>query len=157
MSLIKFNPYQTRPIRFLEIYRFDDWQIKVYSISVYNPLVSHENIKMAKDQIESWLLQSKMHNLPTYNIATLILHEGREGCFAIINWWVDENMLQNFVYLKKHGETGFTLFSDSGISTCVWEMAVWWHERNIWVKHVLMQNENPDFEAYLNDQLNTDL
>ena len=40
---------------------------------------------------------------------------------------------------------------------CVWEMAILWHERNAWVKHVLMKNENPDFEGYLNEQLNQDI
>ncbi len=85
------------------------------------------------------------------------MHEGKEGVFAIINWWIDENMLQNFVYLKKYNEQEFQLFSQDGICTCVWEMAVWWHERNAWVKHILCKHDRPDFQDYLNDQLNTDI
>jgi hypothetical protein len=63
-------------------------------------------------------------------------------------------MLQNFVYLKANNAAEFVLFSDKGISTCVWEMAIWWHERNAWVKHILMKNEKPDFEAYLMEHFN---
>jgi hypothetical protein len=147
------SAYQQRPVRFVEIYQHNDWQIKLYSISVKNEYVSEENVQKAKCHLESWLLKSSIHDLETYKIATLILHEGKEGCFAIINWWIDENMLQNFVYLAEDGRD-YELFSANGITTCIWEMAILWFERNAWVKHVLMKNENPDFNAYLNEQLN---
>jgi hypothetical protein len=51
----------------------------------------------------------------------------------------------------------YKLFSDTGIITCVWEMAVLWHERNAWVKHILQQHNKPNINAYLQDQLNTDI
>ena len=149
--------YQTRPIRFLEIFPHQDWKIKLYSISVKNEYVSDENVMLAKSNIANWLTNSTLYGLDTYKVATLIIHEGCEGCFAIVNWWIDENMLQNFVYLKREGKTEFELFSDKGMMTCVWEMAVLWHERNAWAKHILMQHENPDMAAYLNEQLNTDI
>lgn len=148
--------YQPRPIRFLEIHQEDDWNVKLYSISSENEFVSNDNISLVKKRIGEWLSKSNLHHFETYKIATLIIHESREGCLAIINWWVGENMLQNFVYLMEN-ENSYKLFSDSGITTCVWEMAVWWHERNAWVKHILMKNDEPDFDAYLNEQLNADI
>lgn len=150
------SSYTTRPIRFLEVYNYNDWQIKLYSISIHSEFVSKENIEKTKQQLDNWLSKSEVYDLETYKIATLILHEGKEGCFAIINWWIDENMLQNFVYLMDVSNE-YKLFSDNGITTCVWEIAIIWHERNAWVKHVLMKNENPDFQAYINEQLNQDL
>lgn len=150
------SPYQQRPVRFLEIHQHSDWKIKLYSISVKNEFVSAENVQNAKQQLGFWLSKNSNSGLETYNIATLILHEGKEGCFAVINWWLDENMLQNFVYLSENGKD-YKLFSANGITTCVWEMAVLWHERNAWVKHVLLKNENPDFIAYLNEQLNENI
>lgn len=156
MQKIK-TKYQQRPIRFIEIHQHNNWQIKLYSISIKNEYVSTENIQNAKLHLDSWLSKSEIYNFETYKIATLILHEGKEGVFAIINWWIDENMLQNFVYLKMYNEQEFQLFSQDGICTCVWEMAVWWHERNAWVKHILCKHDRPDFQAYLNDQLNTDI
>ena len=90
-------------------------------------------------------------------MATLILHEAKEGVFANINWWIGENMLQNFVYLKKINDHNFKLYSEGGMATCVWEMAIWWHERNSWVKYILMQNEKPNVDEYLKDQLNIDI
>jgi hypothetical protein len=149
------NKYKPRPIRFIEIYQEQEWNIKTYSISIASEFVSAENIAAVKLEIPQWLQKSKLHHFQNYKTATLIIHEGREGCFAIINWWVGENMLQHFVYLKKNGQLAFELFSESGITTCVWEMAILWHERNAWVNHVLMNHENPDFDSYLNAQLNS--
>lgn len=151
------NPYKPRSIRFLELYQHEEWTLKIYSISYKNERVASEDVQLAKSYLNKWLLKSEAYQLEIYNIATLILHEFKEGCFAVINWWTDENMLQNFVYLKRVNETYFEIYSDKGIATCVWEMAIWWHERNAWVKHILMRNENPDVEAYLSEQLNQDI
>jgi hypothetical protein len=151
------NAYQSRPIRFLECYQHQEWTLKIYSISSKKSRVNEEDVILAKTYLEVWLQQCVAYKLETYKIATLILHEFKEGCFAVINWWTDENMLQNFVYLKQNNTNEFVLYSDRGMASCVWEMAIWWHERNAWVKHVLMQSENPDFEAYLLEQFNADI
>lgn len=149
--------YKPRPIRFLERYQHDDWNLKVYSISFNAEIVKEEDLHLAKTYLSEWLKSSDDYNLASYKIATLILHEFRDGVFAIINWWIGENMLQNFVYLRENNQKHFKLYSNNGMATCVWEMAVWWHERNAWVNHILRQSTNPDWEAYLNDQLNIDI
>jgi hypothetical protein len=150
--------YKTRPIRFLEIYTLQDWKIKMYSISVRHTLVDAQNIENAKQLLHVWLQDSEIYPLETYKIATLILHEGKEGCFAIINWWISENMLQQFVYLAKNEQPAeFKLYSNNGIFTCVWEMEVLWFEKNAWVKNILMKADKPDVEAYLDEHLNVDI
>lgn len=153
----KFGSYKARFIRFLEVFQFEDWHIKVYSISRTTQLVAKENMDLAKSHLGEWLEKHKHTELQSYQIATLILHEFSGGCFAITNWWVDENMVQNYVYLKPLNEPDFSLYSDTGIATCVWEMAIWWHERNAWVEHVLKQADSPDFKAYLENQLNIEI
>lgn len=66
-------------------------------------------------------------------------------------------MLQNHVFVAIHEDPDhFKLFSDKGIITCVWELTVIWFERNAWVEHVLKQSDHPNFDAYLNSQLNAD-
>jgi hypothetical protein len=155
---MEFSPYQPRPVRFLEIFSCDDWKIKIYSISVRSEYVQPSTVDCAKQYLRDWLRQSQAHPLDTYKIATLILHEGREGIFAIVNWWIDENMLQQFVYLAPYeNPTEYKLFSDKGITTCVWELAVIWFERNAWVEHVLKKSRDPDFEKYLQQHLTADV
>lgn len=151
-----FSAYQTRPIRFLEIHQAGEWTVKIYSLSSKNERVPEAHLNRAKSHLKSWLANAASTTFKTYGIATLILHECREGCFAIVNWWIDENMLQHYVYLDR-GSGHYELFSDSGIVTCVWESAIIWFERNAWVEHVLMKNTKPDFKSYLNQQLNDNL
>lgn len=150
--------YKKRPVRFIELYETNGWKMKIYSISVLNERVSQETISQVKKQVPGWLKHSIIHPLETYNIATLILHEGNEGVFALINWWIGENMIQHYVYFSGYDNpVEFTLFSDKGISFCVWELAVMWHERNAWVEHVMKNNSRPDFEAYLSSVMNEDI
>ncbi len=151
-------PYNQRPIRFLEIYQHNDWQIKIYSISIHNEFVKKGNSDIVKTYLSEWLQQADNYSLNTYNISTLIIHEYKNGCYAIINWWIDENMLQQFVYLATtDSPSEFILYSDKGIITCVWEMAVLWFERNNWVENVLMKAPNPDLKKYLEQQYNADV
>ncbi len=150
--------YKKRPVRFIELCETGEWKIKIYSISVLNERVSPEAILQVKELIPGWLENSSIHELDNYKIATVIVHEGKEGIFALINWWVGENMLQHYVYFAGYDKPyDFKLFSDKGISYCVWELAVIWHERNAWVKHVLKKEGKPDFEAYLSSVINEDV
>lgn len=152
------NKYQQRPVRFLEVYQIGEWQVKIYTMSIKDTFVSTYTIQLAKKNLQEWLSAKNNYALETYNIATLILHQGKEGCFAVINWWIDENMLQQFVYLARNeNPTEFSIYSDKGIITCVWEMAVLWFERNLWIKYILKNNKKPDFKSYLNKHLNADV
>lgn len=158
MESIPFKPYRKRPVRFIEIYQYNDWQIKLYSISIQHEFVSSMNIELAKRCMPEWLKHTDNYPLNTYQIATLILHEGKEGCFAIISWWIDENMLQLHVYLSSYDQPStFQLYSDKGMVSCVWEMAVLWFERNAWVEHVLSKPSSPDFNSYLQQHMNEDV
>jgi len=149
--------YAPRSVRFKGHFLFEDWRIKLYSISVRNEHVEESRLNEVKFNLSKWLEKSCAYPLDTYRMATLIIHEGKEGCFVILNWWIGENMLQNFCYLKRHGEPDFQLYSDQGMMACIWEMAVLWHERNAWVRNILQQPQNPDVNAYLADGLNADV
>ena len=148
--------YRTRPVKFIEVLSCGEWQVKIYSISLNNPVVNEQSLNAAKQMLPVWLEKHNIYELDTYQVATLILHEGKEGCFVIINWWIDENMLQQFVYLETYTAPGiYNLYSDNGIFTCVWEMAVLWFERNAWVEKVLKQPQHPQaIQQYLQTYFN---
>jgi hypothetical protein len=150
--------FKTRPIRFIQIIEHKDWKLKLYSISSKKESVSEKTIENALKNLDDWLSKTDSTNFENYKISTLILHEWEGGIFAIINWWIDENMLQHYVYLSTNeNPCDYKLFSANGIVTCVWELAVLWHERNAWVEHVLKKDKNPDIETYLNNVLNCDV
>lgn len=153
------HTYQKRPVRFIELHACEGWTLKIYSISIKNEIIDYSLLALAKIELPLWLKKNAIYDLDTYKVATLILHEGKEGCFAILNWWIDENMLQQYVYLKSNiNPNEFRFFSHNGIYTCVWEMAVLWFERNAWVEYVLKNPQNPDaIKNYLAAQLNEDV
>lgn len=150
--------YAPRPIRFLGLFNVGEWRIKAYSISVKSERVDPGTAEHVLALLPAWLANSNLYNLPTYRVATLVVHEGREGCFAIISWWIDENMLQTSVHLATDPEQrDFELFSDRGVFTCVWELSVLWFERNAWVEHVLKDPDDPQaMDRYLAQHLNAD-
>jgi hypothetical protein len=129
--------FKSRPIRFIKLYSEKDWHIKIYSISDTKEFVHEAYINNALPNLPEWLALSNYTNYQNYKVATLIFHECKEGCFAILNWWVDDNMLQHYVYVCPDINSEYTVFSSNGIVTCVWELQVLWHERNAWIKHVL--------------------
>lgn len=150
--------YQPRPIRFVEVFEEQNISFKFYSISNRNEVAAQENKKAVKQKALAWHQEMETQGLNTYRTAILMVHEVKEGLMGICSRWIDENMLQTHVYLQDLNQPEiFHPFSQNGINTCVWELAVLWHERNAWVKYILMQNEKPDMEAYLNEQLNTTL
>jgi len=150
------NPYKTRPVRYIGLIKHEGWTVKAYSISAKHAMVPDELIAFAKAQLSVWLQKSEGYT--TYNIAVLIVHEGVDGIFTLLNWWIDENTIQNQVFFSAYDKPGtYVGLSENGVVACVWELAVLWHERNAWITHVLKKNDRPDWEGYVNDFLNADV
>jgi hypothetical protein len=151
------NKYQKRPVRRIGLLLQDDWSVKAYSISVNSHSVPARLAVLAKvkffDEVKHIDIPFRSHR-----IGILIVHQGVDGFYTLLNWWTDENILCNRVYFSTYQEPGdFSSISEKGIVACVWELAVLWHERNSWVANILMKNNQPDYDAYLNDFLNADV
>lgn len=159
MIVQRLQPYAPRPVRYLGLEEVAGWRIKTYSISVKAERVEEHVVAHVRTCLPNWLEKHSAYLLDTYGIATLILHEGREGCFAILSWWIDSNMLQTSVYLAMDpARRDFRLFSDRGVFTCVWELAIHWFERNAWVNDVLARLDDPNGpEHYLARHFNADV
>ncbi len=149
--MIDFTPYSERTIQFVKVDTHENWRIKVYTITRQNSSIDALTWVQIKSHLTGWLEKCHAYKLPVYQIATMIVHAGVDACYVLINWWTGENMLQNYVYIKKDQDADFSLYSGDGMTACVWELAVIWHERNAWIKHILMQPEHPQFEQYLLD------
>ena len=87
-------------------------------------------------------------NLPNYGLGFVIVHRGREATFVLLDVWVGENMLWHQTWVD-----GVNV-SQSGISVCVWELAVQAHERVAWIKHIYRATgETPHVDGYLADRI----
>ncbi|WP_123622746.1 isochorismatase [Halorubrum sp. CSM-61] len=156
-SITLSEPYQTRPIRFLDCLERDGWQIKRYGISTRGEYPPDDMVaagsKRAVDRLPSPPVTENR-----YGVAVLIVHEARDVNFVSLNWWVDENVLKNVVYLSQPDTpTEFEDISETDITACVWELEVLSFERDAWVETVLANETGPDIDAYLSRCLSTDV
>jgi hypothetical protein len=146
--------YQPRQVEFQQLLTLNDWRVKVYTVTHRASFASPDILASAIAQLPQWLAQSRALERPTYNIAFLIVHEGRDGVWTLVNWWLGENMLQSVTYFTgNENPSEFTLLSQAGGMACVWELAVISFERAMWIEYVLKNAHQPDFTGYCHQSL----
>jgi hypothetical protein len=151
------TPYEPRSIRFLDLWRIDDWRIKLYGIAYGCPLPRPELIAAAK-QIATQQLHSLPADLRHYHVGFLGVHDGRTANFVFLDFWADENELHHHVFVSPTDRPGqFANVTRTGLSACVWDLRLQAFERDAWVTHVLQRGEAPDFDGYLAATLNADV
>ena len=75
--------------------------------------------------------------------AFAIFHEGAKFPYLILAWWGNDNEL--FTSVSVNTDSGWV--EDSAVySFCVYDLEVFWHERNFFVKH--MYCSTPRLESY---------
>ncbi len=163
------SAYHPRPIRYHGLVEQDGWKLKIYRITKSADIeLSDQFIKEATDVALKHLESPKesviaagvnWSELPHYHVGYLIIHIGNDAAFALLDYWVGENMLNHQTWAKPVEDLTqpFVNISSSGINVCVWEMAVQIHERKAWLEHVYRADERPDINAYLNDTFNADV
>ena len=146
--------YKKRNIRFIEHLTNSNWSTKAYTISENETFNSMDTYAESKRLLPTWLEQLNSFDSRHENMSFLILHEGSEGVFVLVNTWVGNNMLQTHIFLSKYEDpTEFEKISGDGLFGCVWEMEVINHEKNAWIKYILKNAENPDYKSYLKETL----
>lgn len=147
------EPYQPRPIRFLELWQEVAWRIKVYGIAYLRLLPRPELLTAAKQIARMQLasVQSQSH----YGVGFVGVHDGRGANFVFVDYWADENELHHHVYVSPSDQPeALEYVTPSGLVACVWDLRVMWFERQAWVETVLANPSGPDVERYLLHQLN---
>ena len=153
-----FTRYKPRNVEFRQLLTSNDWTIKLYTITHRASFGAETFLANALAQLPTWLEKSKALKFPTYNIAFLIVHEGRDGVWTLINWWIGGEMLQATTFYTSFEKPGeFLLLPTEGFMACVWELAVISFERAMWVEYILKKAEKPDFTGYLQKYLSKEV
>ena len=149
----RFEQYRDRKMSFLKVAKVEDWQIKVYGITMHDSFKSFAVVENALLRLTEWLPPQDNPELPVYDLAWLIAHEGREGVWLLLNWWVGGEMMETIVNFAAYDAPDNITASpyQKNALLCVWELEVIAHERQAWIDNVLMKAENPDFAGYLAD------
>lgn len=149
-----FEAYKPRKVEFEQLLEMGDWKVKVYTITNRDVFKSRNVLEKALAYLPKWLARSKKLGFPTYRAAFFIVHEGRDGVWSLINWWIGGEMLQSLTfYTTDDNSNKFRTMPKEGGMACVWEMAVISYERAMWVEYVLRRADNPDFEGYFRNYI----
>jgi hypothetical protein len=89
----------------------------------------------------------------------VILHRGRDAAYLVAYSWVWDNVVEcrsavaasAFLGCPDDDPTHFVTL-DRRWMGCIWEMAPFGHERDAWIRHMLVPDK-PDLSGYVADQL----
>lgn len=143
------EPYAPRPVRPLGVFEHDGWRLKVYGIA-YQGQRPSQSLVSAAERIAAETLPFPSEIEGRYGCGFLGVHEGRGHDFIFVDWWEDENELHHHVFIAPTGEPDqLRDATATGVSACVWDLAVICFERQAWLETVLTNPAGPDLEAYM--------
>ena len=123
---------------------------KVYGVTVHDRQGEPEVMKQAMLRLGEFANHVDMSALQHYRAGFYVIHETEDMTYASLNWWVEEHVLANRVYACPADRTDLWVdCSARNIRSTVWEMALWFYERNAWISRVLIDGAD-DYRAYLN-------
>jgi len=132
--------YKLRHIKFKDVYKIENWEIKIYTIIKEEDFNDLHFYSHAKNQLAHWLKLTNGFNSNTNNLGFLILHAGTDGIFSIINWWVGDHMLNTHIFKTDYDAINmFQKISGNGLAPCFWELEIINFERIACTNYVLKQ------------------
>ncbi len=148
------SPYSKREVRFLELWRPDQWQIKCYGITHPDrDMPDAAVLAAAKDLLMDVLANTD--NQEHHGVGFLIVHVAREAVFLLLDLWTGENMLRQYLFASSYDNpTEFDDLADTGLMACVWGMPIQNFERQAWIECVLDNPRGPNLAAYVSKRLN---
>lgn len=147
-------PYRPRHTQLTEVRSVSDWQLKIYQITLDGEPICIEIVDAA---MECLAARSIWPTDLEHQYGFVILHQGEQAFWAMNLVWVND-ILRQFVFFAPLDDP--TRFDDSplpGFNACVWELEVTKHERDAWVRHVMTNPADAQFDEYLKDALKIEL
>lgn len=141
--------YATRAVVPLPLWRVEGWRVKTYGI-VYRGAGPRPELVDAARAAAAQVLPRPAVAPGRYGVGFLGVHDGRDACFAYLDWWGNENELHHHPFLAPlEDPDALAPCADAGFAACVWDLALIAHERQAWVETVLDNPASPDLDAYL--------
>ena len=116
----------------------DDDGIKIYTISVNNHIVNHEQYLPRLNEIKS-ARNIDWRNTPAFTI----FHEGETYKYLVLVWWGNDNELFTSVSVLVGEEW---IEDASKYSFCLYDLEVMWSERHIFIETI--DCETPSLHTY---------
>ncbi len=148
--------YRKRPVRCEGVWEADGWRLKLYGIAYRGDGPRPEVVAAANEVARSALPQPPA-TADRYGVGFLIIHDGRAGCWCLLDWWGNEDILFHRLFAAPSERPREFKPVTNEVTACVWEIAVWNFERQAWVDTILANPAGPNLDCYLEVQLNADV
>lgn len=78
------HPYTPRPVRFLELWEWQGWRMKIYGIAAQAQYPSEELVQAAKKIAKRRLPQPALSDRH-YGVGFMIIHDGANGDYVFVD------------------------------------------------------------------------
>ena len=117
--------------------------VKLYAITLAEPLTDIGGFQARLAKVKAEL------RLPWAETASFaIFHRGQSTDYLVVSWWGNDNEMFTSVSVR---EGGSWVEDPRRYSFCVWDLEVFWHERNSYVRH--LYSGTKDIAGYRSDSL----
>jgi ketosteroid isomerase-like protein len=141
------EPYRPRSARFLELWRPDGWLLKLYGLAYEGGRPRAEVVEAAKRSARA-ALPRPARSGERYGTGFVIVHEGQDACWLLLDWWGCENVLHQRLLTAPLSAPDEFQPAPRDLTACVWELRLLAFERDAWVAAVLTDSE-ADVGRYL--------
>lgn len=131
--------YELREVSAKPVIEVAGYQIKPYQITYPGPTARQEiecfDMARMLTQVIDPITDVKYHGL-----GFAILHLARDGTYLLVGRWYDGNNLMSESF-RVTGPEHARQFEKLSLFACIWEMAVYHHERCAWITTVMSSGE----------------
>jgi len=149
--MANIEPYKPREAEFRKEADFGEWRLKVYGISTGDELVSDALVETGLNAILPNLPQPALSE-DRYGVGFVIIHRGTMRNWFSLDWWEYEDILFHRLYSSPLDNANEISAEESAAIACVHELKIISFENEAWIKTVLGNNGDTDFERYLNER-----
>jgi hypothetical protein len=129
--------YAARSIRFLALWQCGDWRIKLYGLA-YRASSPDDSLIAAARRLFATSLPQPAVTEERCGVGFAAVHQGRGSNLVFVDWWANENELFHHAWVSTPANAGsFTYVSPTGLTACVWDLALIDFERRAWISSVL--------------------
>lgn len=146
------EPYRPRSVTFLELWQPNGWIVKLYGLAYQHDAPDPSIIEAAK-QAAAEALPQPPRNDERYGIGFVIIHQGQDACWLLLDWWGYESVLHHRLLMAPLGLTAPFDAPPPNVAACVWELPILLFERNAWVASVMSDTPGGGIDAYLAERL----
>lgn len=127
--------HHARAARPLGTHRVAGHLVKAYAIEAPGRTVTDEDagaaLRIAGDHLALGRTRGSL------GLAVLLVHAGGDGDYVLVHTWIEGHMADLAVFTGPAGKPELLRPGRAGLAPCVWEAAVFAHERDAFSRHVL--------------------